>query len=106
MNHVFYNQNLIKFIEGENRYKSFLIINWIFPQTEASNLDIKQGTIISKVNGESVSTINDLKKLLETISKKDSLEIISFNNDKFVIAKDNEENERIKKNINNQIMIS
>lgn len=105
LNHVFYNQNLIKFIEGENRYKSFLIINWIFPQTEASNLDIKQGTIISKVNGESVSTINDLKKLLETTSKKDSLEIISFNNDKFVIAKDNEENERIKKNINNQIMI-
>jgi len=104
LNHVFYNQNLIKFIEGENRYNSFLIINWIFPQTEASNLNMKQGTIISKVNGEHVSKIKDLKKVLET-KDLDSLEIISFENDKFVIAKDPDENKRIEKNINNAISI-
>jgi len=103
LNHVFYNQNLIKFIEGENRYKSFLIINWIFPQTEASNLNIQQGTIISKVNNVNVSTIKDLKILLQT--KNDSLEIISFENDKFVIAKDDEENKRIQTNVNNAISI-
>ena len=105
LNHVFYNQNLIKFIEGENRYKSFLIINWIFPQTEASNLNMKQGTIISKLNGEPVSKIEELIKVLDKSKELESLEIISFENDKFVIAKDPDENKRIEKNINNAISI-
>jgi S1-C subfamily serine protease len=103
---VFYNQNLIKFIEGENRYKTFLIINWIFPQTEASNLGIEQGTIISKVNSQNVSTIAQLKKVLENTSSKETIEIISSENDKFVIAKDLEENKRIQNNFfNNEILV-
>jgi S1-C subfamily serine protease len=106
LNHVFYNQNLIKFIEGENRYKTFLIINWIFPQTEASNLGIEQGTIISKVNSQNVSTIAQLKKVLENTSSKETIEIISSENDKFVIAKDLEENKRIQNNFfNNEILV-
>jgi len=105
LNHVFYNQNLIKFIEGENRYKSFLIMNWIFPQTEASNLNMQKGTIISKVNDKPVSTIQELIKVLNNSKSLDILEIISFENDKFVIAKDDEENKRIEKNVNNAISI-
>jgi S1-C subfamily serine protease len=72
----------------------FLIVNWIFQKTEASNLDIKQGTIISKVNGEDVSTIEKLKEILENKSE-DDLEIVSFTKEKFVIKKDPEENKRI-----------
>jgi len=98
LNHALYDQTLIKFIEGDNRYKSFLIINWIFPRTNASNLDIIKGTIISKVNGDDVETIDDIKKILES-TKGGSLEIISFKGEKFVIEKDGKEDERIKNHV-------
>ena len=104
LNHVFLNPNLIKFIEGENRYKNFLIINWIFSQTEASNLGIQKGTIISKVNNTPVTTIEELKRIFKN-KNNDSLEIVTFKNEKFVIKTDIEENERIKNQVNNKIEI-
>ena len=102
LNHVLYDQSLIKFVENENRYKRFLIINWVFPQTEASKLDMKKGTVISKINGEKFDKIDDgLKKILESTS----LEIITADNDKFVIKKDDKETTRIKYHVNNNIEI-
>ena len=104
MNHIFSNLNLLKFIEGDNRYKKFLVINWIFPQTEAEKLNIKKGTIISKINGENVEDgVTNLKDKIK--SSKDFLEIISFKNEKFVIKTDPKEDDRIKKQINNVIEV-
>ena len=104
VNHIFSNLNLLKFIEGDNRYKKFLVINWIFPQTEAEKLNIKKGTIISKINGENVEDgVTNVKDKIK--SSKDFLEIISFKNEKFVIKTDPKEDDRIKKQINNVIEV-
>jgi S1-C subfamily serine protease len=95
LNHVFMDLKLNKFIEGDRRYENFLIVNWVFPQTSASNLNIKQGTVISKVNGKNTKTIEDIKEELGNSTGNDSLEIISFNGEKFVIEKNESQNNKI-----------
>ena len=79
-NHTALNSNLFKFVEeGENRYKNFLVINWVFPQTEASFLSIQGGsTIISKVNNVPVDKIENLEKILEQNKRKGSFRNYHF----------------------------
>lgn len=78
LNHIDYNDKLLKYSQGKNRYvKKLLIVN-IFPDTEASKTkSLNVGMFIKKINGIDVETLEDLKNIITNI--KDEILYISSN---------------------------
>lgn len=86
MNHLINDDSLESWGKGKRRYRQILVINQIFPDTTAAHTRVfKEGSIIKRVNGVKVSTINDLKSALNRPG--DYITIISKDKGKFVVKK-------------------
>jgi S1-C subfamily serine protease len=87
MNHILDNENLEEYSRRFKRYKPYIVVNQIFPDTTAFHLDIfNQGSIIKTVNGQKVT---DLSQLNDVLKNTDTYIIITTTKyDTFVIKRE------------------
>lgn len=87
INHIGIEQSLDRYSKGKKRYESVLVVNQVFPDTSAYHTRVfKEGTIIEKVNGKKVTTIDELRNAIS--KSKDYITITSKDHDKFVVKKE------------------
>lgn len=85
MNHLHF-ENLKKYAYGRKRYKPKVVVDQVFPGTNVSQLDLfSKGTIIKKVQGKVVTTIQEVRSTL-TSSHPDYITIESQDGDLFTIS--------------------
>lgn len=61
-------EELEPYVRGKKRYRRYLVINQIFPDTTASRSQIlSENQILKRVNGVEVSSMEDLRSVLEPI---------------------------------------
>lgn len=86
MNHISMDSSLEPYSRGKKRYKQFLIINQIFPDTTASHTRVfKENCIIKKVNGVAVKNIDELTHVLK--QPDEYIIITAKDKGKFVVKK-------------------
>ena len=101
-NHLnFYNtDDLQSYFEDDDRFKNFLIITKIFPNTQAYRSQIfNKNIILSKVNNKTVQTIKDLKDVIKSMDKDDKVTFLTDKDEKMILSrtKCKEEDTKIEK---------
>lgn len=74
LNHVERDVNLLPYIKGKKRYRSHLIVNQIFPETSINQMNVfKEGSILNKLQGEEVQTLDQVREILSTLKREEIL---------------------------------
>jgi serine protease Do len=81
--------NIIKYLDNENKTEKKLIITHVFPNSNISNLEvIREFDIIEEVNGKKCKTLNEYRKAAKKtikIKNKNYIEIITEVNKRIVL---------------------
>jgi S1-C subfamily serine protease len=86
MNHIGIDESLHEYSKGKKRYEPVLVVNQVFPETSAYHARVfKEGAIIAEVNGQKVTTIDELRNAI--FKSHHYITIISKDRDKFVVKK-------------------
>jgi NifU-like protein involved in Fe-S cluster formation len=99
-NHLnFFNtDDLQSYFEDDDRFKNFLIITKIFPNTQAYRSQIfHKNIILSKVNNKTVQTIKDLKDVIKSMDKE--VTFLTNKDEKMILSRSKckEEDKKIEK---------
>jgi len=88
MNHIGSDQSLEEYAKGKKRYEPVLVVNQIFPDTEASHTRVfKEGSIIGEFNNIKVTNIQELRDAI--MKSGEYITIIGKDREKFVVKKEN-----------------
>ncbi len=97
LNHVYRDSELRRYVEGKDRYRPRLLVNQVFPETNAHQMDIfDRGTIIKEINDEKVIYVDQIVGLLQELNPTEILSVETISNKMFAISQ-NEMTEEDKK---------
>jgi C-terminal processing protease CtpA/Prc len=71
---------LLKYYNSDNRLKSKIIVSYIYPNTDISNLDvIEEGDFITSINNKPVTCIKDFRQQIRKVIKNKHGKFIKIN---------------------------
>jgi serine protease Do len=86
LNHVERDSNLVPEIKGKKRYRPHLVVTQVFPETSIYQMNLlKEGSIINRIQGQKVQTMEDLRQILRFLTNEDILTIEDKNGGLFAI---------------------
>ena len=86
LNHVERDSDLISEIKGKKRYRPHLVVTQVFPETSIYQMNLlKEGSIINRIQGQKVQTMEDVRQILQPLTNENILTIEEKNGGLFAI---------------------